>query len=158
MPISADPNSTIPYVLITDRKKPPAEQTTFHLRFLTDCEVGRYERLAEQHDEAKDPDERAKLANEMIHAGVARWDRLFKWVKGTEKPELVPYSPAVDLTELLTPSEKFELVRAVRDEPFVKERDLKNSESPAPSGPASSVVTALPGASTAPPATPTPLN
>ena len=153
MPISGNPNATVPYVLLSDRALPPGEQPTFHLRFLTEAQVGHLGELLDAHDVpiARDasPEQVAARAREkrgivvqVIRFGLVRWERVSVFNAETRAVEAVPYSPDVDLATILTTSEKYELVAAIQNEPSAKESDLKKSASQPESGQNSSAPTA----------------
>ena len=157
MPLSADPSDTISYVLATDAGKSPAP--TFRLGFLT----ARQRRLAKADyfsacDElrADKPDEEKieSLLLKVIAVGLA----------GTENmPQRERTEPDLDLADVLTADELFELAAATLREPVTEEKKRK-SRSPsatdtAGSAPAAGAAAATtsqpptsPSSSSAPPA------
>jgi hypothetical protein len=148
MPLSADPNDLIPYVLECDRALPEGERPTFYFRFLTDSENRKAARLilqADKESEGEDDTKAAASLSEAILMALANWERV------KLRGESVPFG-ARPISDVLTSGEMWELAYASRREQIMTEKKRRNSASPSPADPAASAGSAPePGASTLPP-------
>lgn len=119
MPISADPNETVEYVLQLDAAKPKPPKA--YLRFLTARQLTHINQLVKQASEQPDDEQAKPILNEILATGIAR-------VEG--------YPSGADLKELdgvLTVNEMWELVTAIQVKPMMEELDRKKRLSPATS-------------------------
>jgi hypothetical protein len=139
MPVSADPDDLLPYVLRTDRALPDPKPT-FHLRYLVERKSARVDRLIDEAraitatDEVSD-DRKKELLCEAINIGLAK----MTGVRHEGKEVLVGEMSPRDHLSLF---ELWELANAVSGEPYLKEKERLGFASPRASAPASSAGTA----------------
>ena len=144
MPLSANPDDLVPYVLITDRDK--AAPPTFMLRYLTGAQFAQARRIVKEASDMADDEQWRAAIDRSILIGLADVRNLT--ING--KPVTIADPPST----YLTPGEMSELSRAIRTEPNLSEQKKRNSASPSTSDAVSSAAAAPPpaSASTAPPA------
>lgn len=163
MPISADPDDLLPYVLKIDRGK--AVEPVFKLRYLPERKATAVDRLLDAADRCADEERRftqqshadglsAEQIEALIAKAIAAYDRKMELLQqgiaiglaeienlqhgdlSVGVPELVPGK--LELRDLLTFAELRELAQAVAGEPYLKERERLGFASPRASGPAPS--------------------
>jgi hypothetical protein len=135
MPLSANPDDTIPYVLETDRALPEAERPRFDLRFLTCRQRQTVAALVTQAQRETEDPEVAKLLDEAIGVGLARLTNVRHQGQPVAVGDDVP-------SGYLTPDELWELATAVLREPRLCEEKKRACSSQPTSGPAPSAASA----------------
>jgi len=146
MPLCADPNDLIPYVLETDRDG-PEPRPTFRLRALSELESRQVSRLIQDANDAaqaKGEEQAVAKLNEAIAVGL----------RGYVGPNCAgkPVTADRPANEYLTSAELWELAFAVLNGPRLDEEKKRASASSVPSGKGPSVQSvSAEGVTTVPP-------
>lgn len=137
MPIAVDPQQTADFALAIDAGLPDAERPTFTTRFLTCREVLKVDRLIDEAAKLlRDAEAENALLNRILAISATGWRNITDRDKNPVafKVETVEVNSVTERTinvldDVLTPTEKWELVTGLLRAVRLQEDDRKKSAS-----------------------------